>query len=97
MIAKTACMTMALLLCAVPVQTSAGATDDHAHSLPRSPDLHTTESGGPSVGHGPEHETEDVVRLTRAQRKAAGIVTEVLVPQVLGSTLRGPGEMVLNA
>jgi len=38
-----------------------------------------------------------VVRLSEAQQRLAGIVTETLMPRVLARPAQGPGEIVLNA
>lgn len=50
---------------------------------------HTTAEG--------DHEEEGVVHLTAEQQQAAGLVTEILTARVLGTALRAPGEVMLNA
>lgn len=78
--------------------------DEGGHNEDEDPDEedgHADEDGhddhGGEEGHDDHDEEGAALELTSAERNAAGIVVDTVVPQALSETVRVPGEVINNA
>lgn len=79
-----------LMLIGVTLVLMMGAEAFAQTGAPRMPEAaHADEEG--------DHDEEGIVHLTVDQQQAVGLAIEVLAARVLGTTLRAPGEVMLNA